>query len=74
MKCPECVKEGKKSKVYDSMMFNSTCLHCPPFYDEDGEYHNHDLNIHSKGYSCSNGHQWSVALENKCPNPKCDWG
>lgn len=72
MKCPKCVKAGKKSIVYEGGTV-STLMYSPPFYDEDGEYHAHDNNSHTTSYSCSNGHQWTETPTNKCPNPKCDF-
>ena len=56
MKCPVCIIAGKKSKVFSVV---STCvtMEIKPdqtFYDEEGNYHNHN---HSKwGYRCSNEH------------------
>jgi len=58
MKCPECVKEGKRSKVYPGMTFR-TLLAWSVHFDEDGEYHVDDPNITTTSYSCSNGHKWS---------------
>ena len=70
MICPTCKKEGKKSKVYPGMG-TSTLLFCPPFYDEDGKYHNHDSNRHTTEYSCSNGHKWAEENHGSC---WCGWG
>lgn len=71
MKCPECVKEGKKSRVTPSGG-PVTAMYCAPYYDEDGAYHHHDRNLSTTNYSCSNGHQWQETN----PFPKCvscDW-
>lgn len=69
MKCPTCVAEGKQSRVYVGGGA-STSMYCPPFYDEDGKWHDHDMNLVSQSYSCSNGHKWTEAVEQKC---WCGW-
>jgi hypothetical protein len=69
MICSECKKVGKKSKVYSGAS-SSTLMHCQPFYDEDGKYHNHDMNITTTNYSCSNGHSWQEHYRSSC---WCGW-
>lgn len=69
MKCPQCVKQGKKSKVYIGMS-SRTAAYCPPFYDEDGVYHLHDSNITHTDYRCSNRHGWTER-EERTPCPTC---
>ena len=65
MKCPECVQNNQKSRV---KVGYSTCtlLKFTSFYDEDGNYHNHDPNTTTTHYSCSNGHTWVGRVQNKC--------
>lgn len=70
MKCPQCVKEGKKSKVYPGVSM-TTAMWCPPFYDEEGNYHHHDSNVTTTEYSCSNGHKWTEKTSGSC---WCGWG
>lgn len=72
MKCPECQKQGLKSIVYEGPIM-STASYSPPFYDEDGVRHDHDGNITTFSYSCSNGHRWSKRMGKSCPAPGCDW-
>lgn len=69
--CPVCQDKNLKSMVYPGHGF-STAMYCQPYYDEDGNYHHHDLNTHSFSYKCSLGHSWKVISGNKCPN--CDFG
>lgn len=71
MKCPECEKPGLKSTLREVGGF-STAMYCEPWYDEDGNYHNHDLNTHTSHYTCSNGHRLAVSKTPKCPS--CDFG
>lgn len=71
MKCPQCVKEGKKSIVYPGSS-STTNMHWDPYYDEDGKYHSHDPNHHTKDYCCSKGHMWIKSGLDRCPN--CDYG
>ena len=72
MKCPECVKEGKKSNVYPGMG-TTTLAYCPPYYDNDGTYHHHDTNRTTMDYSCSKGHNWIESVRPHCPAPNCNW-
>lgn len=65
MKCPECVKEGKTSRVYEQGGA-STAMCTQDFYDEDGRRHHHDPNWHSTSYQCSNGHRWAEKVKHKC--------
>lgn len=69
MKCPVCVKEGLRSKVYGGIGL-STLVYYEPFYDEDGEYHDHDGNAFTADYSCSYGHEFTVTSYKKC---WCGW-
>jgi hypothetical protein len=71
MKCPKCVEEGKRSKVY-SEGTTSTCMMYDTYWDEDGKIHKHDPNAHTSIYSCSNGHEWSQSKILPCPS--CDYG
>ncbi|KAB7755227.1 hypothetical protein [Mycolicibacterium mucogenicum] len=70
MKCPECVKTDQRSKVYCHGS-SSTSMGWSPFYDEDGEYHQHNPNSGEKYYKCSNGHSFTTPVRQACPNPKC---
>ena len=69
MICKQCQSQGLKSRVYPGPGM-STAMYCPAFYDEDGRYHNHDLNTHSTHFKCSNGHEWNENSVNTC---WCGW-
>jgi len=73
MRCPVCKSERKKSKVFprgqSSTLMGGSFSH----YDEDGQYHRHDINQTEQVYSCSNGHVWVVRYKGPCPNKKCSW-
>lgn len=69
MKCPECQKSGLKSRVTNEGS-SSTLMYCAPFYDEEGRYHNHDSNIITTLYLCSNGHYWNEKSKRSC---WCGW-
>jgi len=45
-------------------------MYSPPFYDEEGKYHDHDPNSSSTSYSCSNGHTWAESSRSSC---WCGW-
>ncbi len=57
MKCPECLKENKKSVIYVGACM-STLACSIPHYDKEGVYHNVDPNITTTSYWCSEGHKW----------------
>lgn len=69
MICPECQKQGLRSRVTPGPIV-TTLMYCPPFYDEDGKYHSHDANSSSTSYSCSNGHCWTEVSQPTC---WCGW-
>jgi hypothetical protein len=68
MICPFC--DGALSKVYPHGG-TITAMYCPPYYDEEGRFHHHDVNWRNEEYSCSNGHQWVVGSQGQCPS--CSW-
>ena len=69
MICPECKKQGLKSKVYQ-WGTSSTLLYWQPFYDEDGKLHCHNRNTIMTDYDCSNGHHWVDKSIGSC---WCGW-
>lgn len=64
-RCPECVKEGRRSRVWVGNS-RATAAYSPPFYDEEGRYHHHDPNSYTTEYECSNGHRWTETIRHKC--------
>ena len=44
MICPIC-KFKKIKSIVKPHGGSSTAMYCSPYYDENGNYHNHDLNI-----------------------------
>jgi hypothetical protein len=69
MICSECAKAGMKSRVYPGLM-TTTALHYDPFYDEEGQLHQHDPNVSTIAYRCSNGHSWE---HRSVPCCWCGW-
>ena len=65
MKCPECEKAGEKSCVYPQGSSRTMLMGCE-YYDEEGRYHQHDPNVTTTGYRCSNGHEWVEKHIAKC--------
>ncbi len=59
MKCPECAKEGKRSRITVAPGGFCTLMATHQWYDEDGNFHFNDPNKTTRNYSCSNGHKWS---------------
>jgi hypothetical protein len=70
MICSECQKEGKKSRVTGGAGA-TTCMYFAPYWDEEGRQHDHDGNITTYSYSCSNGHVWTEQKTGSC---WCGWG
>lgn len=59
MKCPQCIKEDKRSTVNQGHV-NYTLAYIPIQYDEDGKLMVFPTkNNTTTNYSCSNGHSWS---------------
>jgi len=69
MICPVCTKKRLKSKVYPGISL-TTLMYFPPFYDEEGKFHDHDNNRITTNYACSNGHQWTEKITRSC---WCGW-
>jgi hypothetical protein len=67
--CPVCKEKGMKSCVYGGTG-NVTLMHCPTFWDEDGNFHSHDINTSTATWRCSQGHTWITRESGKC---WCGW-
>ena len=59
-RCPVCVKEGKRSEVYEGHA-TTTLAATYSYYDKDGKYHYSDPNTTTINYNCSMGHRFSVS-------------
>ena len=70
-KCPLCVEEGKKSKLFCHGSMTTLAGGPPNYYDEEEKLHVHDPNRTTRSYTCSNGHNFSHMFYHKCPN--CDY-
>ena len=68
--CPKCKELGMKSMVTGGGGAR-TMMYCAPYYDEDGNYHNHDRNSTGYSYRCSNGHVFCISKYMACPT--CGW-
>lgn len=72
MKCPTCVLEGRRSKLHCYGGVSRTLLGGEsPWFDEDGQYHEHDPNIERRTLQCSNGHRWLHTRFPACAS--CGW-
>ncbi len=72
MKCPECEKAGKRSRVYEGLS-TVTCMAHQTFWDEGGAWHSHDPNISTQSLRCSEGHTWHVSRKSRCPAEGCSF-
>jgi len=70
MKCPKCIEQGKKSKVFGGDYGMKTLAYYAPYYDEEGKHHNHDGNTTTSNYTCSNNHSWTEKSSGSC---WCGW-
>lgn len=58
-RCPQCVAEGKRSRVYPGSSHTTLIAPLGGYYDEDGIWQSApDPNVTTTNYSCSNGHHW----------------
>lgn len=73
MKCKQCEVEAKTSVIYRGLAV-STLMAGQEFYDEEGRWHNHDPNITTQSYRCSQGHSWSEDRRSKCRACSADTG
>lgn len=72
MFCPKCQEENTKSTL--QLSGGSMTLMCnQPFYDVNGHYHNHDPNIFTQNWSCSNGHGGDIKSSHSCYVPGCNF-
>lgn len=75
MKCPECERTGRQSKLYMPDSYFSTAMGgSETYYDEEGQYHHHEVNSSSGQGHCSNRHTLNVVLSTKCQTPGCGYG
>lgn len=70
MICKECQKANQKSRI-SILGVATTDMLCPSYYDEEGVYHHHDINIITESFQCSNNHRWTTGKHPRCPS--CDW-
>lgn len=60
MKCPFCVQEAAKSRVYVGGSCSGSSV-TSGYYDEEGEWVEPVYTgWETRGYSCSRGHHWTV--------------
>lgn len=71
MKCTQCEKEDKKSRVYQHGG-SSTLMGYQNYYDEQGKLHSHNPNKYKYFYNCSEGHSFSIEYLSACSN--CKYG
>lgn len=66
MNCKICGKPLKSKYDKNCLLMTLVSYNSPPG-------HNHDDNCITKEYICENGHEITLSVRNKCPNPDCDW-
>lgn len=75
--CPECTTAGAKSKIVRSYRGGGATMDLGPpepkfYFDDDNREHDHDENYQERraGYTCSNGHTFTVNRTIPC---WCGW-
>lgn len=68
--CPVCA-ENNQTSIVKNYSSSSTLMYCQPYYDEQGNYHNHDSNKTTTHYKCSNGHSFTIKGHYGCKVKGC---
>ena len=72
MICDRCKEQGLKSTITERGMAHYA-MFWEPYYDEEGNYHSHDINNNGSLYHCSKGHNFFVRNVPQCPTEDCEW-
>jgi len=70
MKCPKCVREGRRSNFFFSTYVTSSGWTTQQYYDPDGVLHHHDESHEERAYRCGHGHQFLQSIPHSCV---CGW-
>lgn len=65
--CPACTLDDDVCSIVRLVESSCTELPVDEFWDEDGDYHIHDLALKHYTFGCSRGHVW----EESEPRPIC---
>ena len=71
-RCPDCEKEGKKSRLYVTQG-NREIGQPEIYFDEDERKHVHDPTVNYTVYTCSYGHVNTRKSVGKCTVDGCSW-
>ena len=72
-RCHRCNELGLRSTVQGRGGV-TTLMSYQPHYDEDGQLHLHDPNVHTALYRCSQGHTWTESWTARCGVEGCEFG
>ena len=72
-RCPQCVREGLKSKFVVEGSELVTDKLKERYYDEEGEHHFHDPNLKVGEWSCSNNHTGTYNKFYLCCVRNCEY-
>jgi hypothetical protein len=70
--CEFCQAESQLSQVFPGGQ-TVTLMGYQPYYDESGNFHDHDPNWRTSYFRCSRGHEWTTCTRASCPTLWCDW-
>lgn len=74
MICKECKEQNLKSTMtVVAVPSKVEPKKVKEFWDENGMYHYHDSNVHTKVYACSNGHTTIDHPLHGCPQCGDSW-
>ena len=73
--CPVCAATGERSRVtYEHKpMREAVYIEVEMYYDEDGDWHQHDPMPNVASFVCSKGHRWSDHQPKACSTEGCEW-
>jgi len=71
--CPECRKTDQRSKLYIGNSKIVEKFTREKYYDEYGNYHDHDVNVRQGKWECSNGHGGLYNKTYMCQVSNCSY-
>lgn len=68
--CEQCREQGLTSTVVTEGAKVCTAVYCAPFWDHEGQRHDHDRNVGTTAMRCSHGHRFTRTTVGSC---WCGW-
>ena len=71
--CPECIKEGQKSKLYIENSKRIGESNVDKYHDENGKKHLHKMSAYTGKWKCSNEHGGYYKQHYLCNVKDCEY-